>query len=186
MKENKFIISTNASYSIGLEEFTLYTKNISLLSNLRVKYRDMSNEEFKQWFVGFTDAEGCFRIGINNKNKVISFNYTIGLHIDDREVLEFIKNKLNCGNVYISENVATFVVTKLSDIRNILIPIYEEFPLNGSKHLDYLAFKEAINIKLDSLKSDKLDLITRIKSNMNSTRVEYEFHSSHTIRITPY
>lgn len=186
MKDNKFIISTNASSSIGLEEFSLYTKNTPLLSNLRVKYRSMSNEEFKQWFVGFTDAEGCFRIGINNKNKVISFNLTIGLHIDDREVLEFIKNRLNCGNVFTSENAATFFVTKISDIQNILIPIFEEFPLNGQKHLDYLSFKEAISTKLYSLKSDKLDFIRIIKSNMNTTRADFEFPSSHTIRITPY
>lgn len=185
MKDNKIIISTNANFSVGFEEFLLYTKDTRLLSNLRVKYRSMSNEEFKQWFVGFTDAEGCFRIGINNKNNVISFNFTIGLHTDDREVLEFIKNRLNCGNVFTSENAATFCVTKISDIRNILIPIFEEFPLNGQKYLDYLAFKEAISIKLDSLKSYK-DLIIRIKSNMNTTRVDFEFPSSHTIRITPY
>lgn len=54
--------------------------------------------------------------------------------------------------MFTNENVATFVVTKISDIQNILIPIYEEFPLNGIKHLDYLAFKEAICIKLDSLR----------------------------------
>jgi hypothetical protein len=137
------------------------------------KYRNMTDSEFKQWFVGFADAEGCFRIAINNKNKVISFNFAILLHMDDREVLEFIKNKLNCGNVYTSESTVNFVVTKISDIQNILIPIFEEFPLNGVKYLDYLAFKEAINIKLDSLKSDKLDLITQIKNNMNSERVDF-------------
>ena len=73
-----------------------------------------------------------------------------------------------------------------SDIQNILIPIYEEFPLNGVKYLDYLAFKEANYIKLDPLKSDKLDLIIRTNNNMNSARVDFKFPSSHTIRITPY
>lgn len=53
MKDNKFIISTNASSSIELKDFTLHTKNIPFLSNLlQVKYRGMSNEEFKEWFVG--------------------------------------------------------------------------------------------------------------------------------------
>ena len=65
----------------------------------------MTDYEFKQWIVGFSDAEGCFRIAINNKNKVISFNFAILLHIDDLEVLEFIKNKLNCGRVYTSEKL---------------------------------------------------------------------------------
>ena len=141
----------------------------------------MTDYEFKQWFVGFSDAEGCFRITINNKNKVISFNFAILPHIDDLEVLEFIKNKLR-SCVY-QGKTANFVVTKISDISNNLIPIFEEFPLNGVKYLDYLAFKEAINIKL---KSDKLYLITQIKNNMNSKRVDFELPSSHTIRITPY
>ena len=189
MKDNKSIVSTNVSSYIELEEFLLYTKDTPLLSDLHRalhSYRGMSNEEFKQWFVGFTDAEGCFRIGINNRNNVISFNFAIYLHVDDLSVLEFIKGKLNCGNIYTSEDFACFVVTKLSDIQNILIPIFEEFPLNGVKYLDYLAFKEAIYIKLDPLKSDKLDLTTRIKSNMNTTRADFNFPSSHTIRITPY
>ena len=54
--------------------------------------------------------------------------------------------------MYTSENVAAFVVTKLSDIRNILIPIFEEFPLKGFKYLDYLSFKKAINIKQSNFK----------------------------------
>lgn len=43
--------------------------------------------------------------------------------------------------MYTSEKTANFVVTKISDISNNLIPIFEEFPLNGVKYLDYLAFK---------------------------------------------
>ena len=54
------------------------------------------------------------------------------------------------------KKTADFVVTKIRDIQNILIPIFEEFHLNGVKYLDYLAFKEAINIKFDSLNSNKL------------------------------
>lgn len=178
------------------EHLSVYYSNFSLSAlpfilsktkDTHTKFRNMTDSEFKQWFVGFTDAEGCFRIAINNKKKVISFNFSILLHIDDQEALEFIKNRLNCGNVYASGKTANLVVTKVSDILNILIPIFEEFPLNGVKYLDYLAFKEAaINIKLDLLKSEKLDLIAQIKDNMNSKRVNFELPSSHTIIITPY
>lgn len=54
--------------------------------------------------------------------------------------------------------------------------------------MDYLAFKQAINIKLDSLVklSDKLELITQIKNRMKTRRVDFTMPSSHTIRITPY
>jgi hypothetical protein len=156
--------------------------------NTLIKFRNMTDYEFKQWLVGFIDGEGCFRIAINNKNKVISFNLTIGLHVDDLEALEFIRNRLKCGNVFIDKGVTTFHLTKINDIQNILIPLLDEFPLNGVKYLDYLAFKQAINIKLDSLvkQSDKLELITQIKNRMNTRRVDFTMSSSHTIRITPY
>lgn len=82
---------------------------------------------------GFIDGTGCFRIAINNKNKVISFNLTIGLHVDDLDALEFIRNRLKCGNVLIffiiikktegDKRVASFHLTKINDIQNILIPL---------------------------------------------------------------
>ena len=77
-------------------------------------------------------------------------------------------------------------MTKIRDIQNILIPILEKFHLNGVKYLDYLAFKEAINIKFYSLKSNKLELITQKQNNMNTKRVDFTMPSSHTIKITPY
>ena len=58
------------------------------------------------------DGEGCFRIAINNNNKVISFNFTIELHIDDLEALEFIRNRLKCGYVYTDKKAATFFFNK--------------------------------------------------------------------------
>jgi hypothetical protein len=85
--------------------------------------------------------------------------------------------------------MAHFNVKKINDIKNILIPILEKFPLNGVKYLDYLAFKEAISIKYredDLLKSNKLKLITALKISMNTKRVTFDMPSTHTIRITPY
>lgn len=112
-------VGSYPNFSLCTLPFVLSKTNVT-----QTKFRNMTDSEFKHWFVGFSDAEGCFRIAVNNSNKVISFNFAILLHIDDKEVLEFIKNKLNCGNVYTSENTANYVVTKISEIRNILIPIY--------------------------------------------------------------
>lgn len=53
--------------------------------------KNCSYEEFLQWFVGFTDAEGNFSIGtIWNKDKTKCkriFIFKIALHIDDMGVL---------------------------------------------------------------------------------------------------
>lgn len=146
----------------------------------------MTDYEFNQWFSGFTDAEATFQIRIHNN--VISFNYSISLHIDDKETLEFIKEKLNCGSVYISGNKAIYYLSKLADLNNNLIPYLEKFPLNGIKYLDYLALKEAITIKLNkSLSNDKkLELITELKNSMNTKRENFDMPSFHSINITHY
>jgi hypothetical protein len=152
-----------------------------------IKGIKMSDWEFNQWFSGFIDGEANFAIRIT-KTGVIAYTFSIGLHIDDKEALEFIKNKLNCGHVYVADKKAIFYLSKLNDLKTVLIPLLDKFPLNGIKYLDYLAFKEAINIKFDASLSnvEKYKLITELKDSMNSKRVKFEMPDTHTVRITPY
>lgn len=61
------------------------------------------NKNFINWLVGFTDAEGNFNISLkglqgNTYNSLI-LTFQIGLHKDDLYILEYIKDKLNCGNI---------------------------------------------------------------------------------------
>jgi hypothetical protein len=95
---------------------------------------------------------------------------------------------LNCGNIYTTNKLGTFNVKRINDIQNILIPLFDKFPLNGIKYLDYLTFKEAIAIKFDESlsNSEKLQLITDLKDSMNTKRVNFKMPSTHTIRVTPY
>ena len=141
--------------------------------------------------MGFTDAEGNFYIGITHK-KVISFNFSIKLHVNDLKVLETIKSKLNCGSVQTlnTEDAAYFRVAGVNQLQSIIFPIFDSFPLNGVKHLNYLAFKEALSIYLDSSldKSEKLEKIIFIKSKLKADLEtdEPEMPKEHSIRITPY
>lgn len=154
--------------------------------------RVMKDDEFNEWFVGFTDAEGCFRIAINNK--VVRFNFIICLHVDDKEVLEFMKSRLNCGTISkTGKSLVSFYISKQEDLLNILIPLFDNFPLNGVKYLDYLTFKEAILNKLDnSIPLDKkLELITNLKNSMNTKRESFFakpafflLHKNYTLVIT--
>jgi hypothetical protein len=95
---------------------------------------------------------------------------------------------LNCGKVFEREKKATFYVSKINDVKTILIPLFDKFPLNGTKYLDYLSFKEAIAIKFDESlsKSTKLKLITELKNNINTQRTDFVMPDTHSIRITPY
>ena len=137
-----------------------------------------------------------WRIVFSNENikkkNYVYFEFIIKLHIDDVKALEFIKNRLNCGVVYINGKFAILFIRRLDDLIKslILIPHFvpEKFPLNGAKYLDYLAFKEAIFIKMnDSISAcEKLKLIRQLKNSMNTKRKNFDMPSSHTIRITPY
>lgn len=64
--------------------------------------REMNDNEFNEWFVGFCDGEASFSIK-RCKKDVIRFNFVICLHVDDKEVLEFIKSILNCGTLRVGK-----------------------------------------------------------------------------------
>jgi len=147
----------------------------------------MSDTEFNQWFTGFTYGEGCFYVGVN-KNKNVRFSFSIHLHIHDLKALETIKSRLNCGQIHIGEKAANFYITSTKDISNIIIPLFEQFPLNGTKYLDYLAFKQAVSLNLDTSlsKETRIELISQLCSSMNTQRSDFSMPSHHTIRITPY
>jgi hypothetical protein len=91
---------------------------------------------FLQWFIGFTDAEGCFLIQTKNKSEV-QFCFKITLHIDDSAVLFLIKDKLGIGVVSIKGNTCTFSIYSFQNIVDVLVPIFDKYPLITHKQLDY-------------------------------------------------
>ena len=49
---------------------------------------------FIKCFKGFTDAEDCLQITKERFREFFKFRFSIGLHIDDIVVLEYIKSNL--------------------------------------------------------------------------------------------
>ena len=68
-----------------------------------------------------------------------------------------LKKNLGCGNVINNkENTVSFLnISNKSDIKKVLFPIFDSFPLNTTKYLDYLSFKEALLLNLSSKYEDK-------------------------------
>jgi hypothetical protein len=115
--------------------------------------------------------------------------FRITLHKDDRNALEYIKATLGCGRLNTERNTLVFTISQISDIENILIPLFEQFPLNSTKYLDYLAFKKAffmfLNRKTSELnKQDLYSKILELKDSMNVKRVSFVLPEGHCIRIT--
>ena len=151
------------------------------------------NIKFIEWFVGVCEAESNFlcRIRKNKKGEVTGFEFVfrIALHIDDRKALEFIKSTLGCGRLNTERNVLVFTISELSAIETILIPLFEQFPLNTTKYLDFVDFKKAFflykNRKTSALnKEDLYSSIIKIKDSMNDKRVIFDLPVGHCITIT--
>ena len=131
---------------------------------------------FIEWFRGFTDAEGCFFIK-PTKGVHFGFCFSVGLHVDDIKVLEFIQKKLQMGKIYTKGSMATLLVQQQDNIK-IIIDIFEAAPLNSIKQLNFLDFKKAFELYTSSDKNlevkKQIDVIIR---KMNNQRSDYEWPS---------
>lgn len=125
------------------------TNNIDkLYLNLDSKNKFSLEKHFLEWLVGFTDAEGNFNISLrnfkNNKYNSLIITFQIGLHIDDVNVLYFIKNKLQCGHISISGKKCNFFINDQKSLINIILPIFNFVHLNSSKYFQFLNFEKAV------------------------------------------
>lgn len=102
-------------------------------------------------------------------------------------MLNTVCKRLKIGKVFKRDHFTTYYV-RSEDIAKI-IEIFDKYPLNTSKYLNYLAFKEGYQLYNKSKnKNDSLVLknILALKNSMNKKRVSFELPSNHTIKITPY
>ena len=161
-----------------------YLNNLLLKSSINNQDYPLKNQlpptqkEFIEWFVGFTDAEGCFSIIIKN-GKTASLAFTIELHKDDVEVLYKIASALGVGRVLVNKNKdsALFFISKFEDINSVLIPLFKNYPLQTTKHLDFISFANAASIIFNSKNLKKklslleLDKLRDLKQSTNTKRL---------------
>jgi hypothetical protein len=111
------------------------------------------------------------------------------MHIDNLEALNTIKYILNVGNITIDKdrNYCSFVVQDFSDIRDVICPIFEKFPLLTSKNLDFQDFHKAVLIKnKNNLSNTDKERIILLKNGMNSKREIFTSYSINSqINVNP-
>jgi hypothetical protein len=88
--------------------------------------------------------------------------------------MEILKKYFNSGNIYnYSEKSAVVLeIFKFSDIKNVLLPFFEKYPISGVKLLDYLDWCKVANLMSEGchLTNNGLSLIQKIKEGMNRKR----------------
>ena len=136
------IISIRASMNKGLTESLK-----SIFPNIVPVERPIINNQMiwsPLWLVGFVDGEGCFYLKITKK-KQISLSFSITQHYRDKDLFKIIKNYLTCGimeEISTRPNTINLVVSKLEDILNKILPIFQVNSLQTKKSLDFHYFSK--------------------------------------------
>jgi hypothetical protein len=166
-----------------------YATQSNAAQHTKLDFKEQSS--FLNWFSGFTDGEGNFLISLDRG--YIRFRFKINMHIDNLEALNTIKSTLKIGSVtvYKDKNYCSFVVQDFSDIKDILCPVFVQFPLLTSKNLDFQDFHKAVLIKnktgravhLSDINKNKIILL---KNGMNSNREIFtNFSINSQINVNP-
>ena len=119
------------------------------------------------WLAGFTDGEGCFGMNIAKRNygpkdphghksdkTYISwspyFQLTQRADTINKELLDLIKTSLGVGTVYPSRSRGNkapqfrFVVRKVQDLYQVIIPLFREHPLKSKKRLEFEVWAKGV------------------------------------------
>lgn len=138
----KFFTLTNNYPNAQLVEVKNLVKDITDIhkASQRLNTKDI------QWFIGFTDGDGC--LTMYKEKKYLNnwrHEYTIGLSIKDIRLLYKIKKILGCGVIRKYNNVAIFNVKKIKHLIYRIIPIFDKYPLlTDKKRLIYLNFRNSL------------------------------------------
>ena len=137
---------------------------------------------------GFIDGEGSFQCEMNFSNEkkiypIINFSLQIKQSNYDVAILYAIKNFFNCGYLKPKYDIVNMTMA-LNAVRNttalwirnfeIIYNFIDLYPLYTIKRLDYLDWKQLINLKKVNahLNKEGLDLMKKIKMNMNNKRIK--------------
>ncbi|MBI3576577.1 LAGLIDADG family homing endonuclease [Candidatus Gottesmanbacteria bacterium] len=110
------------------------------------------SENLHYYLAGFVDGEGSFSITIHRHSTrfgwVIDPLFQVYQHKDNAYILYIFKKTFNCG--YVSEkggNPSCYVycVDKIQQLKDIVIPFFEKYPLVGEKYNNFSLFRNVVH-----------------------------------------
>lgn len=127
------------------------------------------------WYVtGFCDGESSFMILVQKRGEkwVTVARFAICLHEKDKVLLERIQSNFGGVGGFCKGNkgALTYVVSSFKDIRDVIIPHFDKYPLLTKKRADFELFKSAVKLmhKKEHLTSEGLVKIVSIKVSLNN------------------
>jgi len=135
------------------------------------------------YVVGFVDGEGCFCVTISAHKTLrtrteVRPAFEIELREDDLPILRKIQRQLRCGQIYhlTYHRYAKWrphvklKVSRLDELRNILIPFFTRHPLHAKKRKSFLIFKQIVDMvaKKQHLTPRGIAVIRQLRDRMNT------------------
>ena len=125
------------------------------------------------WVTGITHAEGNFSINHHKSTGKIFASFKVSQKQHSKGILLDLQKYFSCGLVCYDnkkENTYKFTVYKYDDLLTKIIPHFDKYELLSSKYLDYLDWKQAIDLYKDKSRKSNLIKILSIKEGMNKNR----------------
>ncbi len=144
------IIITREQLAV-VKNFNLFKNFITIqrlnARNLYIfKNKITSINDFEAYFVGLIEGDGWF--SISKKGKYLLYELGIELNIKDVQLIYKLKKILGIGIVKFrkskitNENISViYVIRDKKNIINIILPIFDKYPMFTNKYYDYLRFK---------------------------------------------
>lgn len=105
----------------------------------------------------------------------VQLRYAITQHSIDKVFMNSLVNFWGCGKVFLryKENKVDFQILKIKDLSEKVLPLFNEIPLQGTKHQDFVSFYRAVVMlkNKEHLTQEGINQLYKLKSNMNKGRV---------------
>lgn len=124
---------------------------------------------------GFTQADGNFHIGFQTGNKFslglrVSPKFSLTQHVKDKQLLEEIRDQLGVGFINVNRDAVNYSVNSVPQIKNNILPLFDQSPLRAGKLDAYLTFKKVVEmmIQKEHLHKEGLAKIINMSYLMNT------------------
>jgi LAGLIDADG endonuclease len=110
------------------------------------------------WIAGFVDGEGCFSCPIfRNRTTALGWQvqpeFVVVQSVQSRQVLEELAHFFDCGHVTDQRrhddhrsDLSRFRVTRISDLRDVIVPFFQANRLRTSKQHDFEKFVHIVDL----------------------------------------
>ena len=171
------IVNIKASMNRGLSN-KVTTEFPNTVPTVRPKIENQTILD-PQWVAGFASGEGCLMVRVRNSSTSstgykVELIFQITQHIRDDVLIMSLVDYFGCGNYRERKGglAGDYLVYKVSDITNKIIPFFDKYLILGVKSLEYNDFKLVSNMvkNKEHLTKKGMDQIMKIRSNMNRNR----------------